>query len=134
MLGKMTLIASTALTLTAAPLLADGHAVSYDAANTLAGQTDAVTTIDMAGGGMVFFKDGGMLGTIEDFEIDNDNRAEVIIDLAAETKFLGDRMILTIDPANVSVANGSIALNASEDELFAQQNNGGEQDVIRVDF
>lgn len=134
MLRKTTLIASTVLALSTAPLLADGHAVVYDANNTLAGKTDEVTTIDMAGGGMVFTNDGAMLGVIEDFDIDSQNRAEVIIDLAAETKFLGDRLILSTDPENVTVANGSIAVNATENELFAQSNNGGSQKYIRVDF
>lgn len=123
MTRKTTLIASTLLALSAGPLIAADHAVEYDPANTLAGETADVTTINMADGGSVWTNGGIELGKIVDFSIDNQNRATIRIDLGGEAKFTGDTLLLSVDPSDVTVMNGSLAVNASEQELFVLQEN-----------
>lgn len=132
---KTALIASTVLALTAAPLLAEGHAVMYDAENTLEGKTADVTTMEAMSGGSVFLTSGMEFGKIEEFSIDNQDRAEIIIDVDPATKFVAERIILTADAKDVTVKDGSIALNASEDTLFAQKSTAGEgNELVRINL
>lgn len=129
-----TLIATTALALSASPLLAQSTAVPFDPANTLQGKTAEVMSIGAEMGGTVFTSDGMEVGRITDFEIDNQNRAYFIIDVAADSNFNGDRLILTADPEDVTVANGSVALSATENELQAMEATSGDADALRIDL
>ncbi|WP_147105884.1 PRC-barrel domain-containing protein [Tateyamaria sp. syn59] len=119
MTRKIALIASTALALSAAPLLAEDAPIAFDPTNTLAGQEDRVSTISAINGGDVVTSDGVVLGQIEDFSFNENDRAVVQIDVEADLRYDGDTMLLMIDPEHVSVAEGSIALEPTDDELFA---------------
>ncbi len=129
-----TLIASTIFALSAAPLMAAGHAVMYDAGNTLEGKTAQVESLPAETGGMVFSSDGKEIGTITDFSIDNQNRARFIIDVAASSNFLGDLLILSADPEDVTIANGSAALSATENELQAMESTSGDSRALRINL
>jgi len=116
---KFALIASTALMLSAAPLMADDYAsMKFDPANTLAGDTDQVTTVAALEGGNIVTSDGILLGQIEDFNIGEDSRVEIRVDLEGDLRIDGSHMDLTIDPENVTVVNGGVALNASEEDVY----------------
>lgn len=129
------IIASTILTISAAPVWAGSNVIAFDAANTLAGQTAEVSTISVENGGSVFTNSGVELGKITDFSIDNQQRAEIFIDLANDSKFKGERMVLSADPADITVKEGSIAVNASEDELFVLQNaNSDPAQTIKINL
>ncbi|KIC48552.1 PRC-barrel domain-containing protein [Tateyamaria sp. ANG-S1] len=136
MTRKIALIASTALALSAAPLLADDAVITFDPANTLAGKEDRVSTISAIEGGDVVTSDGVLLGQIEEFSINEDDRAVVQIDVEAGLRYEGDTMLLTIAPENVSVANGSVAVEPTDDELFAAIGQGGRNTVgeLEIDF
>ncbi|MBY5932303.1 hypothetical protein KUV51_04760 [Tateyamaria omphalii] len=137
MTRKIALIASTALALSAAPLLADDYAnMKFDPANTLAGDTDRVTTIAAIEGGNVVTSDGVLLGQIEDFNIGEGDRAEIMIDLEAGLRYNGDTMDLTIDPSNVTVVDGGVAISPSNDELYASIGAGGNNAAgpLEIDF
>jgi len=130
-LRKKALIASTAVALTAAPLMA-GSAYKFDASNTLAGAADTVTVIGSTVGDQIWTKDGDMLGTVEVFKITDEGRAHVQVDLEADLLFQGDTMDLTIDPANVTVLDGAIAVNATQRDLYNAR--GAEGGAVKVDF
>ncbi|MEL6452463.1 MAG: hypothetical protein AAFQ19_14500 [Pseudomonadota bacterium] len=131
-LRKTALIASTAVALTAAPLLANTTDYMFDATKTLAGQVDDVAVVGATVGDQIVTREGKLLGTIEEFKINDEGRAHVMVDLEADLLFQGDTMDLTIDPANVAVLDGAIALNASEEELFDAQ--GARGGAVQVDF
>ncbi|WP_299612255.1 hypothetical protein [uncultured Tateyamaria sp.] len=137
MTRKFALIASTALVVSAAPLLADDYSgMKFDPANTLAGDTNRVATIDTTEGGNVVTSDGVLLGQIEDFNIGENDRAEIMIDMEAGLRFDGDTMDLTIDPENVTVVNGGVALSPSADDLYAAVGLGGQNTAgpVEIDF
>ncbi|MEX0369458.1 MAG: hypothetical protein AB3N09_02435 [Tateyamaria sp.] len=113
------LIASTALMLSAAPLLAGDYGeMKFDPANTLAGDTDQVSTIAAIEGGNIVTSDGILLGQIEDFNISEDSRVAIRVDLEADLRIDGSHMDLTIDPENVTVVDGGVALNATEEDVY----------------
>ncbi|WP_299297921.1 hypothetical protein [uncultured Tateyamaria sp.] len=130
-LRKSALIASTALTLAATPLLAN-TGYTFDASNTLAGETDTVAVIGAITGDQIVTREGELLGTIEEFKVTDEGRAHVKVDLEADLLFQGDTMDLTIDPANVTVLDGAVALNASQEELYAAR--GAVGGAVKVDF
>ncbi|WP_299140697.1 hypothetical protein [uncultured Tateyamaria sp.] len=130
-LRKSALIASTALTLAATPLLAN-TGYTFDASNTLAGETDTVAVIGAITGDQIVTREGELLGTIEEFKVTDQGRAHVKVDLEADLLFQGDTMDLTIDPANVTVLDGAVALNASQEELYAAR--GAVGGAVKVDF
>ena len=133
MTRKIALIASTALALTAAPLLAD---VTFDPTNTLAGKEDRVSTISAIEGGDVVTSDGVLLGQIEEFTINSADRAVIQIDVEAGLRYDGDTMLLMIDPANVTVAEGSVAVEPTDDELYASIGLGGQNTAgpVEIDY
>ncbi|WP_299042397.1 hypothetical protein [uncultured Tateyamaria sp.] len=133
MTRKMTLIATTALALAAAPLLAD---VTFDPTNTLAGKEDRVSTVSAIQGGDVVTSDGVLLGQIEEFTINSDDRAVIQIDVEAGLRYDGDTMMLMIDPKHVTVADGSVAVEPTNDELFAAIGLGGQNTAgaVEIDY
>ncbi|APX11703.1 hypothetical protein [Tateyamaria omphalii] len=136
MTRKIALIASTALALSAAPLLAENATISFDPTNTLAGQEDRVSTISAIEGGNVVTSDGVLLGQIEEFSINDQDRAVVQIDVEAGLRYDGDTMLLMIDPEHVTVANGGVAVEPTNDELFAAIGQGGQNSAgaLEIDF
>ena len=137
MTRKIALIASTALALTAAPLLAETAAdITFDPTNTLAGKEDRVSTVSALNGGDVVTSDGVILGQIEEFTINADERAVIQIDVEAGLRYDGDTMLLMIDPANVTVAEGSVAVEPTDDELYASIGLGGQNTAgpVEIDY
>lgn len=134
MTRKIALIASTALALTAAPLFAGD--VKFDPSNTLAGKEDRVSTVSALNGGDVVTSDGIILGQIEEFTINADERAVIQIDVEAGLRYDGDTMMLMIDPEHVTVAEGSVAVEPTDDELFAAVGLGGQNTAgaVEIDF
>lgn len=137
MTRKIALIASTALALTAAPLLAETAAdITFDPTNTLAGKEDRVSTISAINGGDVVTSDGVLLGQIEEFTVNSEDRAVIQIDVEAGLRYDGDTMLLMIDPEHVTVAKGSVAVEPTNDELFAAVGLGGQNSAgaVEIDF
>ncbi|WP_299370097.1 hypothetical protein [uncultured Tateyamaria sp.] len=130
-LRKNALIASTAIALAATPLLANTD-YKFDASNTLAGEVYSVDVMGDKVGDQIVTREGELLGTLEDFKITEDGRAHMQVDLEADLLFEGDTMDLTIDPANVTILDGAVALNASEEELFAAR--GAVGGAVQVDY
>ncbi|WP_299280532.1 hypothetical protein [uncultured Tateyamaria sp.] len=129
---KTALIASTAIALAATPLLASTETYTFDPAKSLAGSADMVTVIEQTVGDQVISEDGTLIGTIETFEVNDEGRAYVMVDLEADLLFEGDTMELTIAPADVAVFDGAIVLAATQEELY--QARGATGGSVKVDF
>lgn len=87
--------------------------------------TDKIMALAAAEGEMLKTNEGSEIGVIEDVMYNAQGNPELVIDVLDDASVGADKMVVTIQPGNIMVAENRIILDTTFDELMLKVNAAG---------